>query len=653
MAVAPAGSGPHAESILCSLSPEEVDMLRDAFIYLDRDNDGHVNKEDLLGMVRRCVGDERFFPLKEYLVPLFEVADKDKDNRLSLTEFLLSFADGPGVVPAEVISSCVSSIRVRLTDEEIETLQETFRRIDTKEDGFIDKEELTIALKENLKYRFPDLRDNNFNDIVAVIMASADTDRDGRLCLSEFIRSFQEDQGVLPAAFLDAGARRLVQKLTPAEIDVLTEAFAVLDRDHDGYVKATDIYDALWETLFDGTQDKNQISELCDLIMVTADRGNRGMLTLADFVRGFVRNIALSQLPVAAAQEKMQLACDKLQEMLQSGELERLSVVPDDGDENATCVNPSNLVSVLSDVFRDVFPLLEEEVLSAVIGAVVVAADNESDKKISLESFIHCFAEGPRILSIDSSSSPTSKSLTDDELLVVSQVLQELGKEANSDGCVQEPEVLEALRNVFRGDTKQADRVLQYVRDNIFRQNSTSSLMVETSVADVASDNDGAADPRLRPAPAPQEANVETANPAPRSEADAAHEFAPKSNNKATAIVVARPSAKMRELCSFGTNATVSDVLMRQHARRYLDSVYDTADNAVFEDELRAEFRKYADGNKDYIDRDRFIKAYMSMEHYGLTPTENEVNRLISRYCAGSKVTYDEFCIIMLRRARM
>ncbi|ESL05619.1 calmodulin [Trypanosoma rangeli SC58] len=652
MSMASAASGPHAESILCFLSPEEMDMLRDAFIYMDRDNDGHVTKEDLLGMVHRCVGDERFSPLKEYLVPLFDVADKDNDKKLSLTEFLLSFADGPGVVPAEVISSCVSSIRVRLTDEEIETLQETFRRIDTKADGFIDKEELTIALKENLKYRFPDLHDNNFNDIVAVIMASADTDRDGRLCLSEFIRSFQEDQGVLPAAFLDAGARKLVQKLTPAEVEVLTEAFAVLDRDHDGYVEAADIYEALWETLFDGTQDKSQIRELCDLIMVTADRKNKGMLTLTDFVQGFVRNITLTQISVAAAQEKMQAACGKLQEMLESGELERLLVVPGDSDASAARVNPSNLVTVLSDVFRDIFPLLDDEILSIVIGAIVVAADNDGNSKISLENFIHCFAEGPRIISTDSTSSTTSVSLTDDELLVVSQVLHELGKEANSDGCVQEPEVLEALRNVFRGDSKQADRVLQYVRNNIIRRSSTSSLLVETSVNDVEGDKGGASDSQLGPVPEPNEAKMETTNSAPAPKADTTHETSPNGNT-ATGRIITLPSSKPVELFSFGAHATVASALVKQHARRYFDSVYDTADTAVFEDELQAEFRKYAGDNQNYIDRDKLIKAYLSMEHYGLPPTESEVNQLISRYCTGTKVNYNEFCILMLRRARM
>ncbi|KEG15489.1 putative calmodulin [Trypanosoma grayi] len=709
------GNGSPTAAVLGSLSPEEADMLRDAFIYMDRDNDGHVDKGELLAMVRRCVGEERFGPLEEYLVPLFDVADKDKDQKLSLTEFLMSFADGPGVVPAEVINSCVSSIRVRLSDEEIETLQETFRRIDTKADGYIDKDELIVALKDNLKHRFPDLRDNNYSDIIAVIMASADADRDGRLCLSEFIRSFQEDQGVLPAAFVDAHAHQLVQQLTPAEIEVLKEAFAVLDRNHDGYVESTDIYDALWETLSSETQDKSQIREICDLIMVTADRNNSGLLTLADFVRGFVQNITLAQLPVAAAEEKMQRACEKLQEMLESGELERLSVLPEDKDENASCVDPNQLLGVLSEVFRDVFPMLDEETLAAVMGAIVVASDNEGNKKISVEDFIRCFAEGPRILSFDSTTPLESSTVTDEELQTISQVLQELGKEADSGGCVQEPDLLEAIRNAFRSDPKQADRVLQYVRENIVRRNSSSSLVVEASARSVpceeersaasnvlaAADLNGeSAELNSQPDPKqkqpeqkqePEQKQVQDQKPEQKQEQDQKPEHEQKQQQKqqqeqktdrendqrkitqdnqvalrettgvgatqpkqcVPTLLAVRTPPKSVAVRAFGTSSTVSDMLMKQHARLYLGSVYDTADGAIFDDELRMEFKKYANENQQYIDRDRFVKAYLAMEHYGLTPSETDVNRLISRYSRGNKITYDEFCIIMLQRARM
>ncbi|KAH9580131.1 EF-hand domain [Trypanosoma melophagium] len=668
-------------SAVGSLAPEEVDMLRDAFIYMDRDNDGHVGRDELLATVRRCVGDARFGPLREYLVPLFTVADRDHDGRLSLAEFLLSFANGPGVVPAEVINSCVSSVRVRLTDEEIATLQETFHRIDTKADGYIDKEELIEALKENLKYRFPDLRENNYNDIVAVIMASADTDQDGRLCLSEFIRSFQEDQGVLPAAFVDAHARQMVQQMTPAEIEVLKQAFAVLDKNKDGFVEFSDIYESLWETLSDSVLDKSQIHELCDLIMVTADRSKSGILSLADFVRGFVQNITLTQLPVAAAQERLRISCDKLQEMLESGELEQLSVVQNDENGGFGYVSPNHLIGVLNNVFRDVFPSLDEELLSAVMGAIVVASDNDNDKKISLDDFIHCFTEGPQVLSVDSSSPHQPTSVTDEELLIVSQVLQDLGKEADSEGYVHEPEFLEAVRVAFSADRTQADRVLQYVRDNIVKRNSCSSLVVETSADGNPPELDqGAASNLLKvddsqeadtnqqpktggeegkpPIPPPQqqqeqeESKQEQQNIAPPSHLTGGSYQAQLANYAPALLKVAVPQGSLKVL-DFGTNSTVSDVLMKQHTRRYLESVYDTADRAVFDDELRVEFKKYANDNQDYIDRKKFIKAYLAMEHYGLPLTEAEVDRIICRYSKGEKITYDEFCVIMLQRARM
>lgn len=658
--------------IIYSLTPEEIHMLRDAFIFMDRDNDGHVNRDELFNMVRQCVGDERFGPLEEYINPLFDVADKDKDNKLSLSEFLLSFADGPGVVPGEVINSCVSSVRIRLTDEEIETLQETFRRIDTKEDGYIDKEELVAALKENLQQRFPDLQEDNYNDIVSVIMATADSDCDGRLCLSEFIRSFQEDQGVLPAAFVDSGVHQVVQQLTPAEIEVLNEAFAVLDKDHDGYVTSADIYEALWETLSNNLHDKGQIRELCDLIMVTADRENSEILTLAEFVKGFVRNITLVQLPVVAAQERMLQACDKLQNLLETGELEQLSMVPGENDENFSCVCPNQLVSVLCGVFRDVFPQLDDETLSAVIGAIIVASGNEIDKRTSLEEFTQCFLKEPRILSSDSTSTINSASLTSDELQVVLQVFQRLGKNANSDGCVQELEVLEAIREAFRSDPKQVERVLRYLRESVIRRNS-NGLLAAGSLAQERQLGTGqpleavadtvVAERAETEAEAVEKMASET-HPAARRQLPATQKVASgggkqarknsnsNNSNSNKALVASRSSTMGVALRMFGTNTTASDVLMKQHTRRYLDSVYDTADTAIFDDELRMEFKKYANESQ-YIDREKFVKVYLSMEHYGLTPSEKDVNQLFSKYCKGDKITYNEFCVIMLRRARM
>lgn len=76
---------PEVATILRALAPEEIDMLRDAFIYMDKDSDGYLSQEELFNRVSECVGASRFEPLEVYLRPLFEVADRDHDDRLSLT----------------------------------------------------------------------------------------------------------------------------------------------------------------------------------------------------------------------------------------------------------------------------------------------------------------------------------------------------------------------------------------------------------------------------------------------------------------------------------------------------------------------------------------------------------------------------------------
>ncbi|CBH11975.1 calmodulin, putative [Trypanosoma brucei gambiense DAL972] len=658
-----------------SLSPEEVDMLRDSFIYMDRDNDGHVSKAELLDMVFRCVGEERYGPLVSYLLPLFDVADKDGDGKLSLAEFVMSFVDGPGVVPAEVINSCVSSIRVRLTDEEIVTLQDSFRRIDTKADGYIDREELLAALKENLKDTFPDLRENNFNDIVAVIMASADVDNDGRLCLSEFIRSFQEDQGVLPAVFVDARSNGFVQHLSPAEVEVLREAFATLDKNHDGYVEFADIYESLWEAVSDENYDKNQIYELCDLIMVTTDRSKSGVLTLGDFVRGFIRNVTLVQLPVATAHEEILRCCERVQLLFENGELERLSGYTETGENTTKCVNPGGLVSVLSNVFRDGFPLLEEEILSSVIGALVAASENDLDKKFGIEEFISCFAGGPCSSSDGVGLLDHENAISESDVQTVSRLLRDLGKSADEGGNVQEPFVLEAVRNTFRDDPEKADRVVQYVQYNTTCPSNLGSGVggLGSSSKLLSSKEDSASLPTKK-----FSGPVRGVDAAVQCEQVSETQGEPEEEEEELRVAepltekgVGGTSLGLRDLLKTSSGANVgaktgrlltsrpvyrsmriSEWAANQRSGLNLSDATMEGKQKGFDSKLRKEFEKFAEGN-DYIERSRFVKLYLSMEHFGLPPSEAQVNELVSRYCRGDKLKFNEFCIIMLRRVGM
>ena len=308
---------PHSafyEVIMKNLGTDEVDMLRDAFIHMDMDSDGFVSLEEMLHVVRTVVGDEKFSSLSEYLQPIFIVADKDRDGKLSLTEFLLSFAEGPGVVPTDVVNACVSSIRVRLTDEEIFALQERFRKIDTNGDGYIDTDELLVGLKEALGNKFPEPNEATFVQILNVVMALADTDHDGRLSLSEFIRSFQEDQGVLPAVFIDTRSGNSLRQFTPTEESIIRSVFSSLDGD----VMDVEMFaDTLTRHLSDHVPDKGKLQELCELILSSVSVVD-GMVQLGEYATALG---GAASVPFATVEDRIAKVLARLLELLGQDEV--------------------------------------------------------------------------------------------------------------------------------------------------------------------------------------------------------------------------------------------------------------------------------------------------------------------------------------------
>ena len=666
-------------AILRNLSTDEIDMLRDAFIHMDRDSDGFVGLEEMMAKVREVVGEERYQPLREYLDPIFKVADKDKDNRLSLTEFLSSFANGPGVVPADVVNSCVNSIRVRLSDEEIAALQESFRRIDKNQDGFIDRDELTVALKEILLAKFPDLTDHTFSEIVSVVLASADGDRDGKLSLSEFIRSFQEDQGVLPAAFIDVRAQHVVRQLTKEEVEVLKEAFTALDKNQDGFVDFVEMYQALWDALENSVQDKSQIRELCDLIMVTADRDHSGKLTLTDFIRNFLQNVDLMKIPVAAAQERIRKSRERIETMLNSGEVEKLVKVFADLDTNGDgFLDHAELQGTLTALFRESFPEWSPDTVEAVIDAVISGADTDQDGKISFSEFIQSFVDGAGILP-DSvvqnwDGVAATEVLNPDELAVVAQTFNAM--DADADGYVSREELKKALAQALEGlvDEQKLQLVTDYVLSIVDTDDDGKvswnefkrSFELRQGVLPVA------VEPEAVPAAADgaetgnEQAQAEEVAPATaEAESGKAAAVAEEQREASDSLGVARPISPVAEqLYSPVAAQTAAPPAPQQHVtpdRRAQPTddearspiVNDVSGVAISEHQLKREFAKYDKNGTGYLSRADFKKAYLSMEHYGLVPSQAQIDAMFNKYGSDERLSFNEFCVLMLHRSRM
>lgn len=665
-------------AIIRNLSSDEIDMLRDAFIHMDRDSDGFVGLEEMMSIVLQCVGDERYGPLREYLEPIFHVADKDKDGKLSLTEFLSSFADGPGVVPADVINQCVASIRVRLTDEEIAALQESFRRIDKNQDGYVDRDELTVALKEILLAKFPDLTDHTFGEIVTVVLASADGDRDGRLSLSEFIRSFQEDQGVLPAAFIDVRAQHVARQLTAEEITVLKEAFAALDKNNDGFVDFVEMYQALWDALASSIQDKNQVRELCDLIMVTADRNKNGMLTLTDFIRNFVQNLDLMKIPVAAAQLRIRKAREKLQTMFDSGVLQRLVDIFSDLDKNGDgFLDHGELNVVLTKVFDDVFPDWDEQTKASVIDAIISAADVDRDGRLSLDEFVRSFVDGNGVLPdsvVENWAAPTENAqgsagevttLSPEEYEIVRATFDTM--DTNADGVIDREELKSALLSALGSaveSEEQLARITDYVMlvvDNngdgrLSWAEFKRSFELGQQVLPVAVPVENAAT-----ADGSEEPPTDVANDEPEQIERPKSPVAEQLDSQATPTANPTDDTYTENTAAAVPAAAVVPVAVAATPQRHRaadDDIPSPIQNdvsgvAISDAQLRREFAKYDPQGKGFLNRTEFQKAYLSLEHYGLTPTQGEIDRLFSKYVKDDKVSFDAFCVLMLTRSRM
>ena len=70
----------------------------------------------------------------------------------------------------------------------------------------------------------------------------------------------------------------------------------------------------------------------------------------------------------------------------------------------------------------------------------------------------------------------------------------------------------------------------------------------------------------------------------------------------------------------------------------------------VSDDQLRREFNRLDVNGDGYLDRNEFRNVYSTFEHFGLEHvSREEVDRVLSRFSADGKVTFDEFCIAMLR----
>mmetsp|Transcript_25074 Transcript_25074/g.58208 ORF Transcript_25074/g.58208 Transcript_25074/m.58208 type:complete len:533 (-) Transcript_25074:111-1709(-) len=135
-----------------SLSREDREQVREAFLELDKEHKGVVSLADL-----RQVMQSRFEIDDAQINEVFEALDTNHDQEIHYSEFL-----------AAMVSS-----RIQLHDA---LLKETFRRFDTDNSGYITLENLKEVLGESFE-----------GEEVEELLAEVDTGSDGKISWEEFI----------------------------------------------------------------------------------------------------------------------------------------------------------------------------------------------------------------------------------------------------------------------------------------------------------------------------------------------------------------------------------------------------------------------------------------------------------------------------------
>jgi len=140
------------------LSPEQIQDLREAFSLFDKNGDGHIDTKELSSVLRSLGNFDR--NVKRDVLMDF---DANENDRISFDEFL------------EVMASRVASDSDLLV---------AFKVFDKNGDGKISKQEFTDVLAT--------LGEARSEAEISEIMRQSDTNQDGQIDYTEFVRLMNE-----------------------------------------------------------------------------------------------------------------------------------------------------------------------------------------------------------------------------------------------------------------------------------------------------------------------------------------------------------------------------------------------------------------------------------------------------------------------------
>ncbi|CAF0795861.1 unnamed protein product [Brachionus calyciflorus] len=144
---------------MAGLSEEEIESIRASFEFFDKDKNGFITTSELRDVIKKCGSKLKEKDVKE-MVKQFDV---DKDGKINFDEFIQ-----------------LMTVNFNNTDNFEENLFKAFKKFDKDGNGFISRSELKEAMRK--------LDKKITNEEIDDMLTEADTNMDGKIDYSEFVR---------------------------------------------------------------------------------------------------------------------------------------------------------------------------------------------------------------------------------------------------------------------------------------------------------------------------------------------------------------------------------------------------------------------------------------------------------------------------------
>eukprot|EP01062_Namystynia_karyoxenos_P061489 TRINITY_DN537_c0_g1_i1.p1 TRINITY_DN537_c0_g1~~TRINITY_DN537_c0_g1_i1.p1 ORF type:complete len:1226 (+),score=558.31 TRINITY_DN537_c0_g1_i1:87-3680(+) len=656
------------------LTQAEVDTLSAAFAGIDLNKDGFLDREELrqavLGFLQQYVSldvrveRQQAHWLEETLDAIMRAADVNEDGRVSLAEFVHSFARQEGIAVLAAAEherqqheAEVAALHELASHETLRKMKKVFESLDRNRDAFLDRDELSQLMHRLLKERCPELRDDEErrNQVMDVILQAVDTDKDGRISLDEFIASFYSDCAILPLEYVEQVADSLSRKLSKEEVELLKKLFRELDTDKDGRVTVTDLDPLLAEVI----PDNDVRSEVIQVVVEASDTNADGVIDLTEFIRSFARDEGVGAVlsaagEVYAVRRETEEALAALHALMTEEEMRRMARIFDHLDRNGDAfLDKGELSKLMHRLLRERCPELAEDSAKRdqTIDIILNAADVDKDGRISLEEFISSFYNDCGVLPIDyvhDMADKVSRRLTKEEVNALKEIFKMI--DTNNDGVLTPDELDAQLQQLFsvpdeamraeivaliiKASDRNADGridLTEFIR-SFARDEGIGALLPEAIAQRVAVDDEvGHINATATPEPSPTSRSPERPrDPAAKAEPDMERSASPAAQQRNPVAVVQPQPPSPHLFPNDVTGAPVTDTLLAE------------------------EFRKFDKDGSGFLSRGEFKRAFMEMEWCGLEPTEREVDRLFGQFGGDDeRLSYEEFCVLMLYRARI